>query len=120
MKTILAVKLVLLLLLTAILGISLVGCGSPRGTIEIWLEGVSMGNMSMDSKPISGLPSQKTNLVIKGSAREIHVSNEEGKTVLKLLPSEAKIFIGPDGMSLEGFDPEQVEIRWETTTEKDD
>ena len=119
MKTILAVKLALLLLLTVVLSIGLAGCESPRGTIEIWLEGVSMGSMSMDSKPISGLPSQKTNLVIKGSAREIHVSNEEGKTVLKLLPSEAKIFIGPDGMSLEGFDPEQVEIRWETPAEKD-
>jgi hypothetical protein len=119
MKTILAVKLVLLLLLTAILGASLASCGSPRGTIEIWLEGVSMGNMSMEGKPISGLPSQKTNLVIKGNAREIHVSNEGGETVLRLLPSDAKIFIGPDGMSLEGFDPEQVEIRWETPENKD-
>jgi hypothetical protein len=114
MKTTLAFRLGLLVLLMVVLGSSLVGCGSPRGSIEIWLEGVSMGNMSMDSKPISGLPSQKTNVVIKSSAREIHVSTESGKTVLKLLPSEAKIFIGPDGMSLEGFDPEQVEIRWET------
>lgn len=114
MKTILAVKLALLLLLTVVLGTSLAGCASSRGTIEIWLEGVSMGNMSMDNKPISGLPSKKTNVVIKGSAREIHISTEGEKTVLQLLPSEAKIFIGPDGMALEGFDPEQVEIRWET------
>jgi hypothetical protein len=119
MKTILAVKLILLLSLSVILVSSLAGCGSPRGTIEIWLEDVSMGSMSMDGKPISGLPSQKTNLVIKGSAREIHVSTEGERTVLRLLPSEAKIFIGPDGMSLEGFDSEQVEIKWETPENND-
>ncbi len=115
MKTTLAFRLGLLVLLTVVLGTSLVGCGSSRGSIEIWLEGVSMGNMSMDSKPISGLTSQKTNVVIKSNAREIHVSTEGEKTVLKLLPSEAKIFIGPDGMSFEGFDPEKVEIMCETT-----
>jgi len=113
MKTTLAFRFGLLVLLMVVLGSSL-SCGSPRGSIEIWLDGVSMENMSMDNKPISGLPSKKTNVVIKGSAREIHISTEGGKTVLQLLPSEAKIFIGPDGMALEGFDPEQVEIRWET------
>ena len=113
MKATLAFRFGLLVLLIVVLGSSL-SCGSPRGSIEIWLEGVDMGSMSMDNKPLSGLPSQETNLVIKSSAREIHVSTEDGKTVLKLLPSEAKIFIGPDGMSFEGFDPEQVEIRWET------
>jgi len=113
MKTTLAIRIALLSLLIVGLAASL-GCDSARGGAEIWLEGVSMGTMSMDGKPISGLPSQKTNLVLKVSARKIHVSIEGGKTVLRLSPSEAKIFIGPEGMSLEGIRPDQVEIKWET------
>jgi len=110
-------RIALLSLLIASLAASL-GCDSARGGAEIWLEGVSMGTMSMDGKPIAGLPSQKTTLVIKVDARKIHVSTEAGKTVLRLSPSEAKIFIGPDGMSLEGVQPDQVEIKWETPETK--
>lgn len=117
MKTTLVARIVLLFLLIAGLAASL-GCDSARGGAEIWLEGVSMGTMSMDGKPISGLPSQKTNLVLKVGAQKIHVSTDSGKTVLRLLPSEAKIIIGPDGMSLEGVQPDQIEIQWETPETK--
>ncbi|MBM3148852.1 MAG: hypothetical protein FJZ83_05630 [Chloroflexi bacterium] len=117
MKTTLVTRIVLLSLFIVGLAASL-GCGSNRGGVEIWLEGVSMGTMSMDGKPISGLPSQKTNLLLKVGARKIYVSSEGNKTVMRLLPSEAKIIIGPEGMSLEGVQPDQVEIKWETPETK--
>ena len=114
MKTTIAVKIALLLLLvvglSAALGCDATGCGA-----DIYLKGVSTGAMSMDGKEISGLPSQETNVVFKISASKVIISTSGEETVIELSPSEASIVIGPDGISVTGVEPDQIEVKWQTT-----
>lgn len=114
MKTSLATKIALLVLLIAGLTASL-GCDTARGGAEICLEGVTTGALSMTGKPISGLPSEKVNVVLKVSASRVNISTTDGETIIELSPSGASIVIGPDGISIAGVEPDQIEMRWQTT-----
>jgi len=115
MKITLITKIALLGLLIIGLAAGL-GCDAARGGgAEIWLEGVNTGAMSADGKPISGLPSQQANIVLKVSAKKINVSTSGDDTILDLSPSGGSIIISPDGISLVGIDPDKIEMKWETT-----
>ena len=127
MKATLATKISLLLLVVCLVistgcdttggssaGKWLEGIGSDGGA-EIWLEGVSTGTLSMKDKPIAGLPSGKVNLVLKVSAKKVNISTTGGVTTIKLSPSDGTIVIGPDGVSVTGVEPDQIEMKWQAS-----
>ena len=114
MKTTLAAKIALLVLLIAGLTANL-GCDTVRGGAEICLEGVSTGALSMKGKPIAGLPSEKVDVVLKVSANRVNISTTDGETIIDLSPSGASIVIRPDGISITGVEPDQIEMEWQGT-----
>ena len=110
MKTTPVAKIALLALLVFGLTASL-GCESLTGA-EVYLEGVTM---SMDGRTISGLPSQKADVALKVSVKKVSISRIGEDTVIKLSPSGATIVTGPDGISISGLEPEQIEMQWQDT-----
>lgn len=90
-------------------------CGNYGGA-DVYLQGVSIGSVSVEGKPVTGLPTQNVNIVLKTSASKVLVSQSGGKTTIKLEPSNTVITSGPDGLSFTGVEPEQVEIQWEKAT----
>ena len=114
MKTNLAIILTLAGLLTLGLFANL-SCGST-GCADVYLEGITIGSVSVEGKPVTGLPSQKVNLLLNVNANRITISTTGEETTIKLSPSGATIVTGPDGISFTGVKPEQVEIKWEGTT----
>jgi hypothetical protein len=104
--------------LTAALCLSLLAgtACSDYGGADVYLEGVSIGSVSLEGKPVTGLPTQNVNIVLKTGASKVMVSQSGGKTIIKLQPSGAVITSGTDGISFTGVEPEQVEIKWNTTT----
>ena len=90
-------------------------CGNYGGA-DVYLEGVSIGSVSLEGKPVTGLPTQNVNIVLKTNSSKVMVSQSGGKTIIKLQPSNAVITSGPDGISFTGVESDQVEIKWEKTT----
>ena len=99
----------ILLLLVITLAFN-VGCG--MGGTNINLEGLTLGTVTMDGKPITGLPSQKINLLLKVSAREVTVKHNADGTTLILSPSGATLEIKSNGILISGVKPEQVKVEW--------
>jgi hypothetical protein len=97
----------LILGLTASFGCDALGIGT-----EVHLEGVTM---SMDGKIISGLPSQKADVIFKASTSQINISTSGQDTVIKLSPADATIVIGPNGVSITGVDSTKIQIKWQET-----
>jgi hypothetical protein len=115
MKSKSAVKLLLVLLLCIML-FSLAGCESlVRGGTEIVLEGVSMGTLSMEGKPVQGLPAGKIDLVIKVPTNRVTITSTEDEMIVRLSPSDALITKGPDGLSITGVEPDEIEMRWQAS-----
>jgi hypothetical protein len=113
MKTNLATMLALAALFTLGL-ISNLGCNATGA--DVYLEGVTIGSISVEGKEVSGLPSQKVNLFLNVNASKITISTSGEETTIELSPSGATIVSGPDGITFSGVEPEQVEIKWESTT----
>lgn len=90
-------------------------CGNYGGA-DVYLEGVSIGSVSVEGKPVTGLPTQNVNIVLKTNASKVVVSQSGGMTTIKLQPSGAVITSGPDGISFTGVEPSQIEIQWNNTT----
>jgi len=99
----------------ALLPLSL-SCSSSGA--DIYLEGVSIGSLSSGGKPISGLPVENVNIVLKAKTTRVLVSQSEGKTTITLQPSGAVITSSADGISFTGIEADQIEIKWNTTTAK--
>ena len=112
MRRTLAIMIAMSMLLSAGL-IANLGCGATNNGAEIYLEGLSTGPISMDGKAISGLPSQETNVVLKVSATRVSISTTGDETTIRLDPSESSIVIGPDGVSISGVEPDQIEMKWQ-------
>jgi hypothetical protein len=112
MKINMAVMLAVLGLATLGLFANL-GCSSTGA--DVYLEGVTIGSVTVEGKPVSGLPSQTVNIVLKVDAKQINISTAGGQTTIKLSPSNASIVVGPSGTSFTGVKPEQVQIQWPTT-----
>jgi len=88
---------------------------SNYGGADVYLEGVCIGSISVEGKPVTGLPTQNVNIVLKTNSSKVMVSQSAGKTIIKLQPSNAVITSGPDGISFTGVESDQVEIKWEKT-----
>jgi len=112
MKTNMAVMLAVLGLATLGLFANL-GCTSSGA--DVYLEGVTIGSLTVEGKPLTGLPSQTVNVVLNVDAKQINVSTVGGQTNIKLSPSNATVIIGPNGTSFTGVKPEQVKIQWPAT-----
>jgi len=102
-------KIIASLLLVIILAFN-VGCG--MGGTNINLEGLTLGTVTMDGKPITGLPSEKINLLLEVSAREVTVKYGADGTILTLGSSGATIEIKSSGILISGIKPEQVKVEW--------
>ena len=116
MRSTLAAKVVILALLVIGL-IASFGCDVARGGADIYIEGVSIGSFSMEGKPITGLPSQKVNLLLNVNANKITVSEADDKTTIKCSPSDATIVSGPDGITFTGVASDKIEIQWQQSTQ---
>ena len=119
MRTTLAAKVAVLVLLIFGL-IACLGCGTARGGADIYIEGISIGSVSMEGKPVTGLPSQKVNLVLNVNANKITISESDGETTIKCSPSGATIIISePDGTTFTDVDPEDIEMKWQASEDDD-
>jgi len=103
-----AIRLLILVLLFAC------SCEAAGLGTTIRLEGVSM---YLDGKLISGLPSQKADIILKVPLNEISISSAGSETTLKIKPGDATITIKPDGVSINGVDSQQIKIEWQSTTQ---
>ncbi len=92
-------------------------CSTSSGA-DIYLEGVSIGSLSSGGKPISGLPVDDVNIVIKAKTTKVLVSQSSGLTTITLQPSGAVITSSAAGISFTGVEPDQIEIKWNSTTKK--
>src|SRR4030042_806909 len=79
---------------------------------------VNIGSMSIEGKPLSGLPSQKVDVVLNVNANRITISKTGEATTIKLSPSNAIIVSTPNGITFTGVKQEQVEIKWQDTGTK--
>ena len=86
--------------------------GCSFGGTNIRLEDVSLGTVTMEGRPIEGLPSDKVNLLLNVSAQEIKVAPTASGSILTLSPSGATIEINSDVVSIMGLGPEQIKVEW--------
>src|SRR3990170_4451645 len=98
---------VLLVLLIATMVFS-IGCGVVGADIR--LEGLTLGGVAMEGKPLTGLPSDKINLDLNVAAQTIKVRTSANGTILTLVPSGATITINGDSVSFKGLKPDQVKV----------
>jgi hypothetical protein len=116
MKRLKANLVAIAVIVLVLLPVSL-SCSSSSGA-DIYLEGVSIGSLSSGGKPISGLPVKDVNIVLKAKTTKVLVSQSGGITTIRLQPSGAVITSGAEGITFSGLDPEQIELKWNSTTTK--
>jgi hypothetical protein len=112
MKFFSTIKVLLAVTLFSLVVVS-ISCDSYGGA-DVYLENISIGSVSVEGKPVTGLPTQKVSIVLKTGANKVVVSQSGGKTIIKLQPSGAVITSSSDGLSFTGVKPEQVEMKWAT------
>lgn len=88
------------------------GCGMVGANVR--LEGLSLGTVAMDGKPLNGLPSDKINLELDVSAQTVKVQTNADGTVITLVPSGGTVVIKGDSISFSGLKPDQVKVEWAT------
>jgi len=98
-----------IILLTMILAFN-TGCSTSGANIR--LHGVSLGTVTMDGKPVEGLPSEKIDLLLEVSVKEITVDYSANGAILTLSPSGATLEISPSGIIINGMKPEQIRVEW--------
>ena len=106
MKRTIAIISLILLLSVSLLN---VGC-RLRGGADISLEGLTLGAVSMQGKPVAGLPSDKIALLLDVSAQRVIVSSSADGTTLTIKPSGATIEIKATGVSIKGVKSEQIKV----------
>ncbi len=108
-----AIKIVLVLVSLAVMLAFISGCNVGGATIK--LQGMSLGTVTMDGKPIQGLPSDKIDLLLQVAANQVTVKYGADKTTLTLSPSGATVEINASGIVINGLKPEQVKVEWAST-----
>ena len=106
-------RTIIIVLLVTLLAMVLVvasGCGVVGADVR--LEGLNLGTVAMDGKPLTGLPSDKINLDLDVAAQTVKVRTSANGTILTLVPSGATIEINGDTVSFKGLKPEQVKVEW--------
>ena len=90
------------------------GCDTVRGGAEVWLQNVSAGSFTQSGKTITGIPTGNLSVVLKGSTNKVFIDTTDKGFVIKLSPSNAVITTGPDGISITGVSPDQMELKFNT------
>lgn len=101
-------------ILFAVVLLFVCSCEAAGLGTTVRLEGVSM---YLDGKLISGLPSQKADIVLKIPLNEVSISSAGPETTIKLKPGDATITVKSDGVSINGIDPQKVKIEWHESTQ---
>lgn len=117
MRKTIALNIAILVFIMSLLGVTL-GCDSVRGGAEVWLENVSVGSFTMDGKPIMGMPTEKISAVLKVSTNKVYIKSTSDGFVIRLSPSNAIITTGSGGLTVSGLEPEQIELKFQSSTEK--
>ncbi len=115
MKT--AIRVILLISLLLLIGLLNASCGITGGA-NIKLESVALGQLTMEGKPVSGLPSDNISLSLEVSARTILVRTDATGTTLTVSPSGETIQIKSGSVIIKGTKPDQVKVEWAPTPEK--
>ncbi len=98
---------------TLLLAITLAfSAGCNVGGANIRLQGVSLGAVTMGEKPFQGLPSDKIDLLLEVSAREITIEYTTNSTILTLSQSGATLEMTASGIIIKGMKPEQIKVEW--------
>lgn len=86
--------------------------GCSVGGANIRLEGVSLGAITMEGKPIQGFPSEKIDLLLEVDAREITVEYSADGVILTFSPSRATVEVKAGGILINGVKPERIKVEW--------
>ncbi len=92
------------------------GCSSSLNNIggaDLRLEGLSLGEVTMEGKTVEGIPSDKITLVLDAAARTVSVSSTEDGLLLTAEPSGATVEITKNGVSIKGLDSKSIKVEWE-------
>ncbi|MBI4188210.1 MAG: hypothetical protein HY529_03275 [Chloroflexi bacterium] len=108
------VRIVLLVTWLAMALVFTSACGAVGADVR--LEGLNLGTVAMDGKPLNGLPSDKINLDLAVAAQTVKVRTSANGTILTLVPSGATIEINGETVSFKGLKPEQVKVEWAVKT----
>jgi hypothetical protein len=106
-KAVTVISLFVMLALLAAFGNS---CGVVGADLR--LEGLNLGTVAMEGKPLAGLPSDKINLDLAVSAQTVKVRTTGNITTITMVPSGATIEITGDTVSFKGLKSNQVKVEW--------
>jgi hypothetical protein len=110
------VGIVIVILLLTILAL---GSGCTTSGANIRLHGMSLGAVTMGGKPVEGLPSDKIDILLEVSAKEIRVEyTANTSTILTLSPSEGTVEITASGVIINGIKPEKIKVEWALSEQK--
>ena len=101
-----------MVILLATLLVAAPACDYVRGGATVHLKNVSVGGLSQSGKPIEGLPTAMVDIKLKVAADEVIIQSTDDGAIITLQPSGAVIEAGPDGMSVTGVDPEDIDMDW--------
>lgn len=84
--------------------------GCNVGGANIRLKGISLEAVVMNGKPVEGLTSEKIDLLLEVSAREITLEYSPDGAIITLSPMGATLEIKPSGILINGIKPEQIKV----------
>ena len=111
-RTIIIAPFILLVVMLSFLAAS---CANIAGGAVISLEGMTLGQVTMEGKAVSGLPSDKVNLLLEVAAQKVVITTSGDRTIIALNPSGGTIEIKGNGVAIKGLKPEQVKVEWSST-----
>jgi hypothetical protein len=118
MKKTIALNVAILVFVMTLLGAGL-GCDNlVRGGAEVWLEDIAVGEVTMDGKPIQGLPSSKICAVLKVSSNKVSIKSTSDGFIMTLSPSNAVITATANGLSITGVEADDIELQFQSTTDE--
>jgi hypothetical protein len=91
------------------------GCDAVGSGAEVHLQNVNVGSFSQMGKTITGIPQGNIDAVLKVDASEVYINSTADGFEITLSPSNAKITTGPQGISITGVDPDQIDLKFATT-----
>ena len=92
------------------------GCDAVRGGAEVHLQNVNAGSFTQSGKTITGIPTGNIDAVLKVNTDKIYINSTSSGFEIRLGPSNAVITTGPDGISITGVTPDQIDLQFATPT----
>ena len=106
-------KRILVIIVSLALAMTLaLNSGCNVGGANIRLEGISLGTITMNGKPVQGLPSDKIDLLLQVATKEITVKYDADGAVLISSQSGATVEIKAGSILISGIKSEQIKVEW--------